>query len=329
MKKWLVILIFCSLGAILGFVYACITKPIYKATLSFALEDEKASSGLGSALGLASQFGIELGNGGGGAFSGDNLIELMKSRSIVERTLLKPVNINNREETLAERYIAFKKLRKDWEDKPDLKDIIYLPKADRSKFSLQQDSVLGIIQEALIKQNLLVDKVDKKLSIVTVSVKSEDQLFSKYFAEVLVSEVSAFYIDTKIKKSTQNVSILQHQTDSVRKELNLALLGVAQYVDATPNANSLRQQLRVPTQRRQVDVQADQAILTELVKNLELSKISLRKETPLIQIIDKPILPLYKERVGKIKGFIIGGFLAGFLIVAYLSVKRFFSNILS
>jgi uncharacterized protein involved in exopolysaccharide biosynthesis len=55
-------------------------------------------------------------------------------------------------------------------------------------------------------------------------------------------------------------------------------------------------------------VQANTAILTELVKQSELAKVTLRKETPLIQIIDRPILPLAKERFGKAKGIVLGGF---------------------
>jgi hypothetical protein len=39
-------------------------------------------------------------------------------------------------------------------------------------------------------------------------------------------------------------------------------------------------------------------ILTELIKQVELAKVTLRKEKPLIQVIDRPILPLPKERFG-------------------------------
>ncbi len=101
-------------------------------------------------------------------------------------------------------------------------------------------------------------------------------------------------------------------SDSVRRALNLAITGVASSVDANPNTNPARQVLRVPSQSRQVDVQANQAILTELVKNLEISKVSLRKETPLIQVIDRPILPLEKEKLGKLRGLLTGGLLGGF-----------------
>jgi uncharacterized protein involved in exopolysaccharide biosynthesis len=69
--------------------YAFMQKPTYTASLSFALEDEKSGGGgLSGALGLASSLGIDLGGSAGGAFTGANLLELMKSRNIVEKALL-------------------------------------------------------------------------------------------------------------------------------------------------------------------------------------------------------------------------------------------------
>jgi hypothetical protein len=323
-SKWILILCAGILGAALGIVYSYFKKPVYVAELSFALDDEKSSNlGLGAAAGIASQFGIDLGTSGGGAFNGDNLLELMKSRSMIEKTLLFPITINKQYQTLAETYINFTDFRK---NKPELSNIGYLPNADPTKFSLQQDSILGVFYKSIIKANLSVDKVDKKLSIVTVKVSSENELFSKYFTEMLVKNVSDFYVNTKTKKEAQNVNILQHQTDSVRTELNSAIGGVASSSDENPNVNPSLQILRVKSQRHQVDVEANIAILTELVKNLELAKVTLRKETPLIQVIDKPILPLEKLKFGKLKGIVIGGGLFGFLTVLFLLLKKFLKD---
>jgi uncharacterized protein involved in exopolysaccharide biosynthesis len=66
-----------------------------------------------------------------------------------------------------------------------------------------------------------------------------------------------------------------------------------------------------------------------VVVNLELAKLALRKETPLIQVIDRPILPLKKEKLGKLKSLILGGFLAGFLTVLVLIFKKLFAGILA
>lgn len=123
------------------------------------------------------------------------------------------------------------------------------------------------------------------------------------------------------------MAILEKQTDSIRRELNGAITGVAAANDNTFGLNPALNVRRAPTARRQVDVQANTAILTELVKQSELAKVTLRKETPLIQIIDRPILPLAKVRFGKAQGILMGGILVGFLVVFGLIVRRVFKSL--
>ena len=329
--KWRVILLFSLLGGAIGLVYAFSKKPIYTADLTFALDDEKSmGGGLSGALGLASSFGFDLGggSGGGGVFSGANLIELMKSRSLVEKALLSPINLNNKEQSLAAYYIKLNDLDKSWEEKPELKNIHFEPFADRSKFTLQQDSILGKLYEQIAGPSgiLSVIQKDKKVNIITIEVQSTSELFSKYFTESIANVVSTFYIETKTKKARYNYEILQKQTDSVRNELNLAINGVAQANDNTYNLNPALNIKRTTSAKKQVDVQANTAILTQLVANLEMSKVTLRKETPLIQIIDKPILPLFKQKANKFICFFIGGFILSFSYIIFISARRTIRN---
>ncbi|MBW1657684.1 Wzz/FepE/Etk N-terminal domain-containing protein [Flavobacterium quisquiliarum] len=321
-SQWKIIVIVGVVGAILGLTYSLIKKPIYTATLTFALEDEKTGTGLGGALGLASSFGIDLGGGGGSIFSGSNLTELFKSRSMVEKTLLSPVNYHGKIVSLAEMYIQNNKWRKNWDNNPRFKNIVFLPNSDRKYFTRVHDSILGNIYQNLSKSSLSVAQKDKKIAIISMDVSSNDELFSLYFCQALADQVSKFYINTKSKKARMNMQILERQVDSVRSELNGAITGVAVANDNTFNLNPALNVRRAPSARRQVDVQANTAILTELVKQSELAKVTLRKETPLIQVIDSPILPLPKERFGKLKGILIGGFLMVFLTVLLLSVRK-------
>jgi hypothetical protein len=325
LSKWKLIVLAGVIGAALGLTYSFIKKPVYTASLSFALEDEK-SGGLGGALGLASSFGIDLGGGGGSVFTGSNLTELFKSRSMVEQTLLSPVTSNGKVISLAEMYIENQGWRAEWNDDSNYKSIQFSPKVDREILTRVHDSILGVIYTDLSKNGLTVGQKDKKVDIITIDVTSTDELFSKYFTESLVTEVSDFYIQTKSKKSRENMLILERQTDSIRRELNGAITGVAAANDNTFGLNPAMNVRRVPSARRQVDVQANTAILTELVKQTELAKVTLRKETPLIQIIDRPIFPLKKEKFSKVKGVLLGGFLAGFLSLIGLMCKRFFKE---
>lgn len=328
--QWKWIIGIAAFGAIVGFAYASFQKPSYQAITTFVLEEDKGGGGLGSALGLASSFGFDLGGGGaGGLFSSSNIIELMKSRLVVEKTLLNPVQIAGKEMSLVDYYIQINKLKESWIKQPALANISFPAHADRTKFSLQQDSVLQTISAGLTKNHLTIAQKDKKVSIISLTVKSEDELFSKLFCEQLLKETSDFYIETKSKKARLNVDILQHQADSIRSELNNAITGVAAATDNVYNLNPAFNVKSTPSKRKQVDVQANTAILTQLVAQLELSKVSLRKETPLVQLIDRPILPLPKEKVGRIKSFVLGGFLAGFLSVLYLVFGQLYKRIIA
>ena len=323
LSQWKILFLMVVIGSSLGVAYSYIKKPIYTATLSFALEDEKSGGGLGGAIGLASSLGLDLGGSGGGSvFAGANLTELFKSRSMVEQTLLTSVLAGTDTISLAEMYIRNEGWRDKWNDKPKFKDIQFIPNTDRKYFTRVHDSILGVVYSDLSKNGLMVAQKDKKVSIISIDVISTNELFAKYFSEALAKKVSDFYVDSKSKKSRLNMAILERQTDSIRRELNGAITGVAIANDNTFNLNPALNVRRAPSARRQVDVQANTAILTELVKQTELAKVTLRKETPLIQVVDRPILPLPKERFGKAKGIILGGILAGMLTVLVLVIRR-------
>lgn len=329
LSNFKIIVVVGFLGAALGVVYSLTKKDLYVATLTFALEDDK-SGGLGGGLGLASQFGLDVGGGGGGVFSGSNLIELFKSRSMVEKTLLTPVTIKGQTISLAEMYIRENKWREKWDKDKKTQKIQFLPNADRENFTRVQDSILEVIYGNISSSGgLTVMQKDKKVSILTVEVKSPDEVFSKAFNEALANVVSDFYIETKSKKARINMTILQRQLDSIRGELNGSITGVAVANDRTFSLNPALNVKRVPSVRKQVDVQANTAILTELVRQTELSKVTLRKETPLIQVIDKPVFPLKKERFGKLKGIIYGGFIGGFLIVLFLIFRKMWKDLMA
>jgi hypothetical protein len=297
--------------------------------LSFALEDEKSGGGgLGSALGLASSLGFDLGGSGGGAFSGSNLNELFKSRAMVEQTLMRPVVSKNDTISLIEMYLQINGHRESWNTNPKLKGIQFPPLTKRKYFTRVHDSIMGSIYDNLTKTNLEIGLKDKKASFTSIVVKSNNELFAKYFCEALADEVSRFYVDTKSKKARLNMSILLKQRDSIRAELNGNITNVAVADDNTFMLNPAMNVKKTTSSKKQIDVQSNSAILTELIKQTELAKVSLRKETPLFQVIDSPILPLPTERYGKLKGIILGGILSGFLTVLGLIVRRVFKDLI-
>jgi uncharacterized protein involved in exopolysaccharide biosynthesis len=314
-SKWVTIFSFSLLGALLGLGYSILKKPTYTAVCTFVLEDSKSGGGLGQYAGLASLAGINIGGGGGGIFEGDNIIELYKSRTMIERALLSESTFNGKNRLLINAFIDIYRLQNNSNKK------INEFNGNVDSFSRDQDSIINIAVLVINKKILTVTKPDKKLNIIKVEVETENEYFSKTLLEKLVQKVNEFYVQTKIKKASGNVQILQHQADSIRDILDLSIYGVANSIDASPNANPQLLTLKVASQKKQIDVQANTAIYSEIIKNLELSKVSLMQETPLIQIIDKPILPLKINFLSKLYGIAFGILMFFFLSIFYLSLR--------
>ncbi len=327
-KKWIIIAagIF---GGLLGLGYAYTKKPIYTATTTFVLESGEKGGGLGAYAGLASMVGIDLGSGGGGIFQGENILDLYRSNKMIEKTLFSPLDsVQNL--PLIERFIERNHLRETWRDNPVLArldfnaDDFTLNKRDRVR-----DSIIQVVIGMLKNENLNVSKPDKVLSKFQVDVKSTDEVFAKRFNEELVKNVNDFYIQTKTKKVLDNIAILQQKTDSVKRVMNGAINNAAAIADATPNINPTRQAQRTaPIQRAQISAEANKAILSSLVQNLEMSRMTLMKEAPLLQIVDEPIYPLVKQKLSKLQASAIGGVVFGFLVTVFLILREFIKKII-
>jgi len=323
-----VLLVLGFIGALCGFYYAKSQKIEYSAVTTFALEEDKQTGGLSGIGGIASQFGLDLGSGGGSLFSGANLIDILKSRLLVEKALLSPVIYNNEEISLAEYYLRINGIRDSW-DKKVIK--LQLPiNLDREKSTRVQDSVLyNIYSDLANPKKLIVRQKDKKITIFILETISENEIFSKLFCEKLLKVTSEFYIEVKSKKARSNLETLQKQADSVRLQLNRAIIGYASSGDNVYNLNPSLNLKSSPTKQKQIDVQANTTILSQLLGNIELAKITLRKETPLIQVIDSPIYPLPIIKANTPLIVFISTLLFTILTIIIMAVIKFIKSIKS
>lgn len=318
--QWKIIVPIGLLGVLIGFLYAAFSEPEYKANVDFVLEGSGSkTSNLGN---IAAMAGVNVG-GSSSAFEGENIVELYKSRNMLSKALISP---SENGESLIDQYMQINDIKEKWEDKPDLQKIDFNDLNENHSY--KADSVLNKFVKHIRNGYLNVEKPEEMKSRVHVSIQTPNEEFSKRFAETLVQTVNNFYIETKTKKEQENKDALQAQADSVRAELDQAITDVAREEETTPNPNASRASLNVPSSKRQVDVEVNKAIIKELVKNLEVSKVNLRQNAPLIQIIDKPILPLEEIRTGKLKSMVIGGFIAGFLIVAVLVAREYYRQVM-
>ncbi|WP_026968428.1 hypothetical protein [Algoriphagus terrigena] len=320
LSKWKILVMAGMIGIVLGVLVSVFKKPVFHAETSFVLE-EGEGGGIGQMSGLASLVGVNLGSLGGtsGLFQGDNIMELYRSDRMLGETLLSPFSDS---QLLIDRYVEFEKLDKKWASKVDFEAMDF--SVPREQFSVTQDSVIMEVSELIRENQLGVAKPDRKLSIIQVTISSKDESFAKTFNEALVEKVNTFYFETKTKKTGENLAILQTQADSVRTILDESIGAYASATDRVPNANPLLSSATVESKKRQIDVQATGAVYQEIVKNLEIAKVNHRNNSPLIQIIDSPRLPLKRSEIRLVKGMVLGAVITGLLVIFGLYFRRLY-----
>ncbi len=291
-QAMLVILACCIVTS----AYYFIQKPKYEGTASFILE-EKSSMG-GGLSGLASQFGVDIGGltGSAGLFAGDNILDILKSRTIIDKVLLSKVDSANavNKNTLADLYLDWSGQKNKWANKAELSNISFTNCEPGKPHSRLQDSVLFVIYKRLTKKNITVERINKKGSIIEVMTTSQSEVFSKLFSERLVAETMKMYIDIKTGTAARSILRLEKRSDSLMEILNSKSYKSAslQVLDA----NIAYKSTSVPVEVSQRDKTVTYALYTEVMKNLEASRMALAGQTPIINLLDSSKYPLEDQK---------------------------------
>jgi uncharacterized protein involved in exopolysaccharide biosynthesis len=315
-SQYKIILLITIITSAIGLIYGKLQPSTYKATSTFIVED-KSGKGGGGLSGLASQFGIDVGGltgGGAGLFDGDNILEIIKSRSIIEKVLLTKIEepVSSKGQTIADYYIQVEDLQSKFERKNiNVKSLNFAGLSEETKHSVIQDSVLYVLFNR-INKNLNVEKKNKKSTIITLEVVSSDQVFSKIFADQLLKQTSDLYVDIKTGNLSRSIDKIQQKADSLERSLSSIYQNSFQI-------NSSR------TELSNRDKTFSSTLYAEVVKNLETLKLSLINQTPVIQVLDTPKYPLFNQRTPMRYSLIIG-FAIGIVLSFFYALYKYTSN---
>jgi uncharacterized protein involved in exopolysaccharide biosynthesis len=315
LKIWWLFLIVAVVAGIVGILYASKQEIKYKSRLTFALDDGD-QNGIGSFLSFASQLGINMGSGKD-IFAGDNIIDIMKSRRMIERVLLSVDTFNNKPYTLIEYFLDRIGKRK---SNSNLEKIHFPPGQDKATFSYQQDSLLYTTYLDFANNFLQADRPDRKLSIYEVNVTSPDEKFTKDFTDRIVNETNNFYVEIRTKKAKETLNILEDRVATMKGNLNSSISNKAAVQDV--NVNPAFSAAQVPVLKQQTNIQVYSAAYGEMFKNLELARFQYLNEIPLMQIIDPADYPMQKIKVSKLKAGLIFSLIACLLLFIIFWFRR-------
>lgn len=306
--KILTITVLSSIVALGGIILA---PQRYQAHLLLAVE-EGESSGWQN---LLAQFGLDVGGlNPGGIFEGESLVKLFKTRYMIERTLMDTVALPRGSSNLATAMFRYT----EWgTEGAEYASNVFPDK--RADFTPLQDSLMMLLAEEVAAEVLDVYKPDKKLSLVHVNVTHDNKYIAQAFTEAIVQNTTDYFLETITSKARKNLQVLQNQRDSAQDYLSAALRRNAGARDAM--VNPLFQSGQVDQYETYVDLQIANALFVEIAKNLTLAEIGLRKQTPLIQVIERPNFPLKRSGLFWYEWMGLGA-LVGFALGAYLALRK-------
>ena len=320
-KNFIVLVTSSILFFTISFNY--LLNPVHYARTTFVLDNDSTSS-MGDLSSLASLAGINASSfiEASSLFQIDNIQELYRSNAMIKKTLLSKSKIDNKDILIIERFIKAENLEKKWSNLGfNVNDL------RSNKTSRVQDSLIKGLVKLIKKEYLVVNKPSRKTTILEIGFDHKDEILAKNFNKNLVKIVNQFYNTTKTLKSGSNLKILQRQSDSVKNVLDRSIMILAEIDQSIPNPNPLSKVNLVPYQKAMIDVQANSAIYQELLKQLELAKVTHRNKIPLIQVIDSPNYPLENSRWKLFKTLIYGLISGLFLSMLFLSIKRVLNSL--
>ncbi|MFM9911826.1 MAG: hypothetical protein ACKVOW_21080 [Chitinophagaceae bacterium] len=320
LSKWLIIFGIAIVAGAIGAIIASYKKTTIKAEVTFAVDEGNNRQDHSTFSLFSEQLGLAPIDGGIVFTNAGNIVELLKSRLLIEKTLRSFTEINKKKILFADFFLDSLDFRPQWVGNNQSTKLNFTSGKKTDRELLFENGVIANMYKLLVSKMILVAQKSKGTSIVSVSCTTENELFSKYFLEALINEVIRFYIDSKTARARQNLTIIEKRTDSVKNAYVGAAYGRAQFADA--DINLVRESFSVPGEKKQTDVQILRAAYIDLSRNLESAKTSLMNETPQIQIIDTPILPLDRIRPSLWKQFILFSIIGFFITVFVLLLNR-------
>jgi len=329
-SKWWVLVICAALGGVLGYLYTYKQVPIFTATCTFILDGGGAAQpttlqGLPQLLG-AQAAGPSSGGGGLlGLFQTTNYTALYKSRRILEQTMLSEAVFNSEKKLIIDYYIDLKKYR-EGSMKSQFENVDFHIKKEQftSKHNIVMNMVLTDFKKMFSIQNAEVGQ-----PVLSIKVQTPDSLLSKAVSERVLEAVNKFYIETKNYKAKENITRLEKNSDSLKTALFSAMNSVASAQEQIPNANTAYQTVKLPPQKRQLEVAFLQTLYTTTASELATARNEMRGIPPFIIVLDRPTFPLPVSQPDIIVGVAIGMVASLILTILVLIMILLIKNLLS
>ncbi len=162
--------------------------------------------------------------------------------------------------------------------------------------------------------------IDKKTSLVTISVTMQDPLISATLADTIMRNLQAYVIDYRTNKARNDLEFTQRLYDESQRDYYRAQQRYARYMDA--NQNIVRRLAKTEEERLQNEMTLAYNIYNQMAQQLQIAKAKVQESTPVFAVVQPASVPLKSSKPSKMMLLIGCVFLAAAGAVGWILFGR-------
>jgi hypothetical protein len=313
---------------------ALLTQPVYPATLSFMINEDNGNP-LGSISGVLGSFGISSRSRN----NPEKVLELARSRRIVENSLFRNARIGDSTDLLANHLITYldtleKFNKKAWYRFGDKTDTLprHLDPVVRKdpRFTEGERMVLKKLFREITGHpdsgdgGMLESRYNETSRIMYLTIRSKNPELSLNLTNTLFDELSEFYVRKTVEKQQTTYLVVKAKTDSIRYVLENKEQQLAALEDSWLGRYS--QQSKLTEKKLEKEIRLLNITLAESLKNQEIADFAVRNTMPYVQTIDRPTFPLDTEKPSPVRNALLGLLLGVLLSGTVIGFRKLFRD---
>lgn len=316
-KEKVLILAITLLFALGGVYSALSAREEFISTGKILPEYQSKAGGLSQFAGLASLAGVDLSSAaaaGADAIRPDLYPDVLKSTPFfLDLFKTKVKTKDNKEMTFSQFYDTFV-----LDDKIEEKDTkVKFPKGNQYiAVSYQTEKNLKDLRERISAV------IDKKSGLITVTVKLPDPVVATIITDYSMNFLTNYITNYRTEKAKRDLDFLAERLDAAKGKYYTNQVKKAQYSDQNQLSMIKLQAADLQRERIESEYKISSTFYNSLLQKYEEAKLKLQQETPVLKVLEPPVVPNKRSEPKRVIVVILATFLGGIFGIIFGLIRK-------
>jgi len=316
-KVWVVLI--TLLFAIGGVVYALLAREEFSTEGTILPEFQSKTGGLSQFAGLASLAGVDLSSMSGG-LGGVEAVRPDLYPTVVGSTpffleLFKCKVVTRKREQMTFSQFYDKYVLDDNIDEEYTK-LTYPLNNDYLAVTYQTEKNLKDLRKRI------TSSIDKKTGVITFTVKMPDPIVAALVTKFSMEYVKQYVTNYRTEKSKRDLNFLAERLDAAKGKYYSNQTKKAQYSDQNQLSMIKVQSADLQRERIESDYKLSSSFYNTLLQKYEEAKLKVQQETPVLKVLEPPVVPNKRSEPKRTIIVLIATFLGGIFGIIFGLIRK-------